>query len=174
MKKATFLFCVTLFVATASLIYAGGMMGWMMGGGASPMQHHVMHAENLKILKSGQVAQAMIHMSESLAVTCNFCHKANAKADAESVKKDQRIAGDFALEFSETIRDEALKKSLGHKKRAREMLKMVNYDNKNFLGWSHSSGRKADQVNCWVCHRGKHDKMVYDRKKEHKDFIDLF
>jgi len=174
MKKITVLFCITIFVATASFIYAAGMMGGMMGSGASPMRRHVMHAQNLKILKSGQVAQAMIHMSESIGVTCNFCHKADAKADADSIKKDQRIAGDFALEFSETIKDEALKKALGHKNRAREMLKMVNYDNQNFLGWSHSSGRKADQVNCWVCHRGKHDKMISDQKKERKDFTDLF
>ena len=48
------------------------------------------------------------------------------------------------------------------------------YDNQNFLSWSHSSGRNADQVNCWICHRGEHDKMVTDMKKEKKDFTDLF
>ena len=171
MKKVMILFCVTLFVAAAAYIYAQGMM---MGGKGFPMRHHVMHAQNLKILKPPQVSQAMVHFSESLNVTCNFCHKAASGVNSDSIRKNQRIQGDFALEASSAITDEALKKALGYKNRAREMLKMVQYDNREFLNWSHSSGRKADQVNCWICHRGEHDKMVSDYKNEHKDFKDLF
>jgi len=174
MKRFVIISALFALVGNVSFIYASGMMGGMMGGSGSPIHHHVMHSKNLKILKSGEVAQAMIHMSESLGVTCNFCHNADVKADADSIKRGRPVAGDFAMEFSETIKDEALKKALGYKSRAREMLEMVNYDNQNFLGWSHSSGRKADQVNCWICHRGEHDKMVSDMKKEQKDFTDLF
>ena len=170
MKKVLILFCVTLFLATAAYIYAQGMMV----GRGFPMQHHIMHAQNLKILGPQQVSQAMVHFSESLDVKCNFCHKAAADVDSNSIRKDQWIKGDFALEDSPAITDKALKKTLGLKNRAREMLKMVNYDNREFLTWSHSSGRMADQVNCWICHRGKHDKMISDYKKEHGGFADLY
>jgi hypothetical protein len=170
MKKVLIIFCVTLFVATAGYIYAQGMMGWR----GFPMHHHIMHAQNLKILQPQQISQAMVHISESLNEKCNFCHKAAADVDSNSIRKDQWIQGDFALDDSPAITDEVLKKALGYKNRAREMLKMVNYDNREFLNWSHSSGRMADQVNCWICHRGKHDKMVTDYKKEHGDFIDLY
>ena len=170
MKKVLILVFVTLFVATAAYIYAQGMMGWR----GFPMHHHIMHAQNLKILTPQQISQAMVHVSESLNVKCNFCHKAAADVDSNSIRKDQWIQGDFALDDSPAIADEALKKALGYKNRAREMLKMVNYDNREFLNWSHSSGRIADQVNCWICHQGKHDKMVSDYKKEHVDFIDLY
>ena len=171
MKKLLIFLCVVLFVATAAYIYAQGMM---MGGRGFPMRHHIMHAKNLKILKPHQVSQAMVHFSESLHVTCNFCHKADADANSNSIRNDQWIQGDFALEDSSAITDETLKKALGYKSRAREMLKMVQYDNREFLNWSHSSGRTADQVNCWICHRGKHDKMVSDYKNENKDFVDLY
>jgi len=170
MKKVLIPLCIILFIAIAAYLYAQGMMR----GVGFPMHRYFMHAQNLKILERQQAQQAMIHFSESLKVTCNFCHNVDAKVDADSIKKGLRIKGDFALEDSEAITDEQLKKNLGHKNRARDMLKMANYDNVNFLNWSHSSGRMADQVNCWICHRGTHDKMVYDHKKEHKDFTDLY
>jgi hypothetical protein len=170
MKKVLIPLSIMLFIGIAGYLYAQGMMR----GGSFPMHHYFMHAQNLKILERQQAQQAMIHFSESLKVTCNFCHHVDAKVDADSIKKGLRIKGDFALEDSEAITDKELKKNLGHKIRAREMLKMVNYDNVNFLNWTHSSGRKADQVNCWICHRGTNDKMVFDHKKEHKDFTDLY
>jgi hypothetical protein len=169
MKKVLIPLSVILFLAIAAYLYAQGMRH----GDGFPTHHYFRHAQNIEILDRQQAPQAMIHFSESLKVTCNFCHNVDAKVDADSIKKDQSIKGDFALDDSEAITDAPLKKNLGHKKRAREMLKMVNYDNNNFLDWTHSSGRMADQVNCWLCHRGAHEKMVSDHKKEHKDFIDL-
>ena len=31
---------------------------------------------------------------------------------------------------------------------------------KKYLNWNHSEGRKADQVNCMLCHRGNKDHLI--------------
>jgi hypothetical protein len=88
MKKVLILFCVTLFVATAAYASAQGMMS----GRAFPIHHHIMHPQNI------------------------FCHKAAADIDSNSIRKDHWIQGEFALDDSPAIADEALKKALGYKK----------------------------------------------------------
>ena len=171
MKKAfVWLLSAGLVLWGAEYLFGQGMMQ----RGGFPMHHYFMHTRNLEILHPPQVQQAMIHFAESLGVKCNFCHDVGPDADADSIRRDSGIQGDFAREDPQSAADENLKKSLGHKVRAREMLKMVTYNNKNYLNWKHSSGRPADRVNCWLCHRGTHDKMVFDHKEQNKEFTDLY
>ncbi|MBW2305707.1 MAG: hypothetical protein JRG73_02130 [Deltaproteobacteria bacterium] len=171
MKKTVVCFLFVIFVLVGGKSLFG--QGMMRQGGFS-MHHYFMHARNLQLLHPRQAQQAMIHFAESLSVKCNFCHNVGPEADADSIKRDSVIQGDFALDDPQSVADKDVKKSLGHKARAREMVRMVNYDNQNFLDWKHSSGRQADKVNCWLCHRGKHDKMVSDHKEKNKDFVDLY
>lgn len=173
MKKITMSYLILLFIALVISLHSNLYGLGMMGRGESTMHHYFMHVRNLKILEPSKAKEAMIHFTRSLNVKCNFCHNVSEKADDTYIIKDITIEGDFSQEYSPTITDEDLKKSLGHKNRTREMLKMVNYNNKNYLNWKHSSERSADQVNCWLCHRGKHDKMVSGHKKENPGFIEL-
>lgn len=139
----------------------------------SSMQDYSSYAPNLKILKSWQIQQTMLHFINSLNVKCNFCHNVGDQVDATYFIRYIPIEGNFSQDYSPAIQDENLIKSLGNKNWAREMLRMVNNNNKNYLHWEHRDGRSADKVNCWLCHRATHNKMVSDYKKENQDFIEL-
>ena len=93
-------------------------------------------------LSKKELKARMKYFAKSLGVKCKFCHL-----------KDKKI------NLSEKITDPRQRKILGHKERAREMIRMVHEINSKFLNWKHGSGRKADQIDCMFCHQGHKDRL---------------
>lgn len=94
-------------------------------------------------LSKKELKARMKFYSKSLGQKCNFCH----------VK-------DKSIDLSDSITDPEIRKRLQHKEIAREMIRMTQEINQKYLNWNHSSGRKADQVNCMLCHRGNKDRLI--------------
>lgn len=96
-------------------------------------------------LTKEELKDRMKYISNALGVKCNYCHL-----------KDKSIS------LSDQITNPRERKILERKNTALEMIRMVEHINSNFLNWKHGSGRKADQVDCYVCHRGEPEHLVKD------------
>ena len=81
--------------------------------------------KNLQILKvksKSELKQVMENIAGDLGVKCVFCHNMRDKSSDEK----------------------------NHKLVAREMMKMVQHINSEFLTWE-----GAASVSCWTCHKGQ-------------------
>ena len=96
-------------------------------------------------LSKAELKSRMKYISKSLGVKCSYCHL-----------KDKRTS------LTDEIRNPRERKILERKRVALEMIRMVEHINSNYLNWKHGSGRKADQVDCQLCHRGKPEHLVND------------
>ena len=94
-------------------------------------------------LSKKELKKTMKFYSKALGQKCSFCH----------VK-------DKSIDLNESITDPKIRKRLKHKEIAREMIRMTQEINSKYLNWNHGGGRKADQVNCMLCHRGKKDRLL--------------
>lgn len=94
-------------------------------------------------LSKKELKKTMKFYSKALGQKCSFCH----------VK-------DKSIDLNESITDPNIRKRLKHKEIAREMIRMTQDINNKYLNWNHGGGRKADQVNCMLCHRGKKDRLL--------------
>ncbi len=94
-------------------------------------------------LSKKELKATMKFYSKSLGQKCSFCH----------VK-------DKSVDLNDSITNPSIRKRLKHKEIAREMIRMTQEINEKYLNWDHSGGRKADQVNCMLCHRGNKDHLL--------------
>lgn len=94
-------------------------------------------------LSKRELKKTMKFYSKALGQKCSFCH----------VK-------DKSIDLNDSIKDPKVRKRLKHKEIAREMIRMTQEINSKYLNWNHSGGRKADQVNCMLCHRGRKDHLI--------------
>ena len=94
-------------------------------------------------LSKKELKATMKFYSKSLGQKCSFCH----------VK-------DKSVDLNDSITNPSIRKRLKHKEIAREMIRMTQEINEKYLNWNHSEGRKADQVNCMLCHRGNKDHLI--------------
>ena len=94
-------------------------------------------------LSKKELKDRMKYISRSLGVKCKFCHL-----------KDKKIS------LSDKITIPSHRKILKRKEIASSMIEMVETMNSTFLNWKHSSGRKADQIDCHFCHRGNPDHLL--------------
>ncbi len=99
-------------------------------------------------LSKKELKATMKFYSKSLGQKCSFCH----------VK-------DKSVDLNDSITNPKIRKRLKHKEIARQMIRMTQEINKKYLNWNHSGGRKADQVNCMLCHRGNKNNLL-DAMKE--------
>ena len=104
-------------------------------------------------LSKKELKATMKFYSKSLGQKCSFCH----------VK-------DKSVDLNDSITNPKIRKRLKHKEIARQMIRMTQEINKKYLSWNHSGGRKADQVNCMLCHRGNKNNLL-DAMKENRALL---
>ncbi len=104
-------------------------------------------------LSKKELKATMKFYSKSLGQKCSFCH----------VK-------DKSVDLNDSITNPKIRKRLKHKEIARQMIRMTQEINKKYLSWNHSGGRKADQVNCMLCHRGNKNNLL-DAMKENMTLL---
>lgn len=96
--------------------------------------------KNVRVLpfkSTREIVPYMKEMAGTLGVKCNFCHN---------------------------MKDKSLDE-IKHKLIAREMMRMVNGINKDYM-----TPLKVDAITCWTCHRGTSEppRNVDDKRKPHK------
>tara|TARA_Y100000589_G_C27175751_1_gene638687 strand:- start:570 stop:1019 length:450 start_codon:yes stop_codon:yes gene_type:complete len=94
-------------------------------------------------LSKKELKATMKFYSKSLGQKCSFCH----------VK-------DKSVDLNDSITNPKIRQRLKHKEIARQMIRMTQEINEKYLSWKHSGGRKADQVNCMLCHRGNKSNLL--------------
>jgi Photosynthetic reaction centre cytochrome C subunit len=96
---------------------------------------------NLQVLPKNtteeELHKIMRNYSMSLGVRCNFCHTGQKIEGQESMKWD--FAADEKHE----------------KKVAREMMKMVDAINANYIDKMPRNGKALEQITCVTCHNGR-------------------
>ena len=102
-------------------------------------------------LSRKELKNTMKFYSKALGQKCSFCH----------VK-------DKSVDLNESIQNLSIRKRLKRKEIARQMIRMTREINKKYLNWNHSGGRKADQINCMLCHRGNNNNLLDNMKNSIK------
>jgi len=110
------------------------------------VKDHDEKAVNLKVLPKNisedELHNIMRGFSKSLGVRCNYCHV------AQEVPGQQHPKFDFASDDKP------------EKNTARDMMRMVEAINADYIDKMHRSGRAWEQVSCVTCHNGKTTPIV--------------
>ncbi len=109
-------------------------------------EHHDEKPTNLKVLPNTTTEEdlhkIMRNFSMSLGVHCDYCH----------VKKEGMVNGHPMMDFASDAKPE--------KDMARDMMRMTQGINENYIGKFAMKGEHLDPIGCVTCHGGQTSPIV--------------